>query len=503
MDRTNNFDFLNQLDLDADVVRRLSQHLMRTVTGDETVIIAPIAEHISPVKILEMWDKVFTKNRSKMSNDLLDLEEQNRSKFGPRSIAIPWEERRSGVEKYFDDKYKPVREVDQNLLVGRGLAPRHRPLSIESARKLLKNNTNSGLPYFTRKSNVKDSVASDLRNLLIRNDPCIMFTRTQEDRKTRPVWGYPIADSLQEMRFYRPLFDYQSKLIWRSALRGPDEVDRHLVNLVLSARDTKDKLVSIDFSAYDTTVKTQLQDASFRYIKSLFQTHFHLELDEVAKRFNSIGLITPDGVVTGAHGVPSGSTFTNEVDSLAQYLIAKTLNIPDENIDIQGDDGAYLYSDPDELKDRFRDYGLNVNDEKSYVSSTSLIYLQNLYDYEHIKDGINGGIYPCYRALNRIIYPERFNDFSVDGIIGSDYFSIRSIAILENCKHHPLFPDLVGLIYNLDKYNLKFTDSGLSKYIERINRSKGSVGIIQNQYGDNLKGLKAFKTLQVLNELNP
>jgi hypothetical protein len=45
--------------------------------------------------------------------------------------------------------------------------------------------------------------------------------------------------------------------------------------------------------------------------------------DYIAWRFGNIGLITPDGVKDGPHGVPSGSTFTLEVNSIAQILIAK------------------------------------------------------------------------------------------------------------------------------------------------------------------------------------
>jgi hypothetical protein len=353
---------------------------------------------------------------------------------------------------------------------------------------------------------VKDDYSENsqgFNSLMSRNDPCIMFTRTQEQRKTRAVWGYPMADTLKEMRYYRPLFEHQKLLNWRSALRGPDATNHVITDIVLSAINSNEKLVSIDFSSYDTTVRSSLQKVSFDYIKSKFQSHYHSELDEIALRFATIGLITPDGVLTGHHGVPSGSTFTNEVDSIAQFIVANRFGIHSDCCDIQGDDGAYRTSDPDGLKGAFSDHGLVVNEEKSYVLDDGLVYLQNLYDINYIKDGIIGGIYPSYRALNRIIYPERFDNFTEDEISGSDYFAIRTIAILENCKHHPLFKELVKLILTLDKYNLKYSEVGLSKYIKRISKSKGSEGLIINQYSDNIRGIGSFETVKLIKELNP
>lgn len=298
------------------------------------------------------------------------------------------------------------------------------------------------------------------------------------------------------------MFDYQSKLKWRSALRGPNEVDITLTDIVVKAVQLGEKLVSIDFSAYDTTVSGQLQKSSFDYIRSLFQPQFHSELDEIAKRFSSISLITPDGIIAGEHGVPSGSTFTNEVDSIAQYLIAKTLNLSDEQFDIQGDDGAYRTSNPEALKDAFREFGLLVNDGKSYVSDNFIIYCQNMYHIDYIRNDLIGGIYPTYRALNRIIYLERFDKFLEDEISGEDYFSIRTIAILENCKHHPLFPEFVEYIYKLDKYSLNFSSKGLSKYIERVYLSRGATDEVLNQYGDFIDGIMSFETVKLLRRLS-
>lgn len=498
---TSDYSFLSQLDLDDDVIYRLSSFLGKTETGDETVIVSPIAQYVQPGQLLEDWSKVFKGGMDSINDDLLQLEEANRSKFGPRSLAQPWLDRVSSVKAYFSDEYTIDSGLEEKLSVGtQGLRACLRPLNLSGAMKFIKNDTNSGLPYFVRKSKVKSIYSEKFQELLDRRDPCVMFTRTTEIGKlARVLWGFSMADTINEMMFYRPLFEYQSKLPWRSALRGPTEVDRHLSDIVFNAISQKEKLVSIDFSKYDTTVKSRLQKASFDYISALFQSNSSVKLSYIAERFRSIGLVTPGGIYTGDHGVPSGSTFTNEVDSIAQFLIASSLGFDSNQFDIQGDDGAYRTHKPEILKEGFRAFGLEVNDEKTYIRSNSLVYLQNLYSSDYARGENIGGIYPTYRALNRIIYPERFTSFKDSGLSGQDWFSIRTVSILENCKHHPLFEKFVRFIWSVDKYNLKFTEKGLHRYIEHINKSKGSVGIVQNQYGENLRGIKDFETVKLIN----
>lgn len=221
--------------------------------------------------------------------------------------------------------------------------------------------------------------------------------------------------------------------------------------------------------------------------------------------FSSIGIVTPDGVVSGNHGVPSGSTFTNEVDSIVQMLIGVQLPFINlESMLVQGDDGVYIIPNGKEdlVFDHFARFGLSVNREKSYVSKDYVTFLQCLYHIDYIKQGIIGGIYPIYRALNRLCYQERWSDFEDFGISGKDYYSIRSLCILENCKWHPLFEKFVKLILSKDKYSLDFSSQGLSNYVHMIEKTKGTEGILVNQYGDDVKGLRSFESYKLIRKLS-
>jgi len=487
------FNFINDLNLDPSVKSKLSSLLSSIVKGSSIVLTTPLGAKDNPARLLKLVDQLF-ENNSTVNTNLMNLEILNRSKFGPRSLAKPWSDRVSGVDDYFKSQptIPPLSPETKcyNL----------RPISLENSISKLKNNTNSGLPYFTRKGSVKDVYSRKFNELRDLDLPCVMFTRTQESGKTRTVWGYPMADSIDEMMYFFPLLEHQKKQIWRSALLGPVQVDRNITRLIDRATLTADTLVSIDFTAYDASVKTKLQHSCFEYIKALYQSSSHQNIDRIRDRFNTIGLITPDGVKSGSHGVPSGSTFTNEVDSIAQYLISRDI-INDECIQIQGDDGVYCVREEviSPLFELFDKFGLSVNREKSYISKEFCVYLQNLYDVHYRRDdGLICGIYPIYRALNRLLYQERWSKFEDFGILGKDYYSIRAICILENCKNHPLFKEFVQLVKDFDKYNLGFTQDGLTKYINYIQSTEGVEGLIINQYGDNVRGIQSFETYKLL-----
>jgi hypothetical protein len=494
------FNPLSSLNLDDEVYQKISLNLGKIASGSDQSLRSPLGSSLSSSQILSGWDDIFNSRLESISEELLALEVSNRSKFGPRSIAVPWVERRDGVLDYYSPDNCPKLDSQYALSL---LSPRLRPLSLIKASKFIKNNTSSGLPFMVRKGLVKDICLENFDYYLSRQDPSVLFTRTQEDKKTRTVWGYPLADIINETRFYRPLLEYQKKLAWRSSLVSPDKVNSRLTFLISKARENKSLILSSDFTAYDASLKLELQKACFSYIKALFQPEYNSEIDYIMERFSSIDLVTPDGIAKGLHGVPSGSTFTNEVDSICQYLIASSVYGRSEGLfDIQGDDAVYVTSDPTKLKSEFRKRGLSINDEKSYINSSSAIYLQCLHSTDYVNhNGEFAGIYPTYRAINRIIHPERYDKYSDYAIEGSDFNSIRAISILENCRYHPLFKDLVKYVFLLDKYSLRYSQSGLKKYIKRISETSGIEGVFSYRSGDDVKGLASFETVKVLQSL--
>jgi len=512
---TDNFETqpLSALNLKPDVLNRVSLLIENTVKGNTEVFSSPIVKERTPESVLSGLDDIINSNIDKLNEPLRDIELQNRSKFGPMSIAKTWEERRESLVQSFERG-----EADRTFEPYDLTSPeRLRPIDVAKGIELLKNDTNSGLPDMTKKKNVKpllkghtlDTLFTTVSHMFDNNWyelSCLLFTRTQENGKTRNVWGYPVMVTLLEMLFYRPLLELQSKQFWRAALRKPDDVSLGVTKVIDYCLRNGYAILSIDFSAYDNSIKVSLSDSAFFTIGRAFQAKYLMYLDLIRSIFQQIPILTPEGAWFGLHGVPSGSTFTNEVDSIVQYGISRECSyIPNHQIcQIQGDDGVHVCTDPEAVKDHFRSYGLVVNDDKSYVASNWAVYLQQLFhaDYRDA-NGIINGIYPLYRALNRIIYLEKFDDFKSDGIDGTDYFSIRTISIMEQCKHHPLFRDFVTYIWSLDKYRLKVSDQGLANYVRRLAYKEGKdLTFREWTYGENISGLKSFDSFRIINELN-
>lgn len=501
-----NIESLANLKLTPIVKQKLSLSLNNVIKGNDSVILTPLGKSRDTKLILKDFDEIFNKpgNIAGINSELKEIELSNRSKYGPRSIQKPWLDRRESVLEYFDNEVigpdliaKPPLSKDMFKL---------RPISMDKAVSFLKNNTSSGLPELTNKGSVKANYSlKQFESEIEAFWPAMLYTRTQEGNKTRNIWGLAISQIINETMFYRPLLDYQKNLSWRSALIGPDVVDRQLTEIVNSSLLRNVSLVSIDFSRYDASVKRRLQRYAFDYISMLFQKQFSSRIDKIFEMFNTVGIVTPDGIIYGSHGVPSGSAFTNEVDSIVQYLIAINSKLVfRENIQIQGDDGIYIVNqdNSDKLFRYFESHGLVVGREKSKISQNSGTYLQKYYsaDYRN-SDGIIGGIYSVYRALNRLVFQERWTDFEDYGILGRDYYSIRSICILENCKHHPLFTELVKFVLSQDKYKLSYSQDGLNKYVRMLIETKGSEGLLINQYGDDLKGINSFETVKLIKTL--
>lgn len=494
------YPFLNDYDLDQDVRRRLSLQLDSIVKGSNEVYYTPLGADGKHSVVLKELD-VIVHNKSHLINDvLMDMEMSNRDKFGPRSIQIPWKEREERTNISFEADKAATKVLGKYT----SSSPILRPVSIETAIKRLKNSTNSGLPYYTRKGKIKSRIVEDYDKYLGKY-PCLLFTRTQEGNKTRDVWGVPVMETVRSMRYYIPYQEVEKRLDFRVALLGPVAIDSVMCALVLTAFKLGLDLLSIDFAFFDQLAKAMAQGLGYTFYKSNFQKSYQDELNEIQHTTANIGLLTPSGEKKGPHGMPSGIPETNAVDSGIQFVPALLSGIVNPKLmQVQGDDGVYALK-PGTAKiliKMFEQLGLEVNESKSTISREYCTYLQCLYHIYYIRQGINGGIYPVYRALGRLCYQERWSDFEDYDIKGKDYYSIRALCILENCKHHPLFEDLVKLVVKHDKYSLGFSSQGLSNYVRMLDESKGSGGVINNQYGDNVKGIYNFESYKLVKSLS-
>jgi len=470
----------------------LSRNDARNLAGNKGVIVSPFGDGKTPEELLTLFSEEFVPQFKGplLESVLISLEKENLAKFSPRSIAKPWEARREDLLASFEG-----RNAMRDLHMDSG---RLRPLNNVRASEFLLNNTSSGLPYMRRKGDVKDKALNDYHALIAMNLPAVLFTRTQEGGKTRNVWGFAIAQTLREMRYYRLLLEVQKKKDWRSALVGPDAVAQQVTNALDYAEATGKELVSIDFSAYDTTISDELIARSFELIGSMFQSANHDEIVEIANYFHTVGIWTPDGVYQGPHGVPSGSTFTNEVDSIAQYIVAWEHGF-EHMCQIQGDDGLYVVDDASRVHSAFTEAGMKVNEDKSAVSKDYVLYLRNLFSRFYFPQGRVGGIYPISRALNRIIYLERWSNLDKAEIGVSEFYAIRTIAILENCKHHPLFEPFVKWCAKLDRTSLEYSQAGLAAYAREA-KSRGVAGVTA-RYGDEVAGINDFETVKILQSI--
>jgi len=500
-------------EMDKDAFSKLSNLLDSTVVGSDKVVLSPVGKRLEEGKgILATYTTWYESlDKSSWPSELLELEDKQIGKIGPRSIAKPWSDRKDDVYEYFkpsaakedcDPGDSPVKTRDLNRL---------RPASTETSIKKIKKNTSSGIPLMVSKGTaLEETQASSKPNLFIafiqKVWPSVLFTRTQEQGKTRGVWGISIDQILSEITFFLPVLDWMKKQPWLAALLGPEEVNDRMDTIIRSAISRDELIVSTDFTHFDASTKGAIASCAWDWYISLFQKKHHSELEEISFNFNNVPLVTPDGVISGYHGTPSGSMNTTPIGSLAHATLMKSYGtiILDESL-ILIDDGCFILKDEADVDNYIAHcerWGYKTNREKTFVSSICAIYLQHLYHPALTVDGKIKGVYPISRAYNRLCELSQFNKFVKDGIKGEEFFAIRSLSILECTKYHPSFEEFVKFWISLDKYSLLPSDDSIRKYIKRLEEKDGSEGLIKNQYGDDIHGIKSWKAYQLVKELS-
>ena len=158
-------------------------------------------------------------------------------------------------------------------------------------------------------------------------------------------------------------------------------------------------------------------------------------------------ILTWDRVITGAHGMGSGSGGTNADETIVHRMLQHeaALNAGEQlNLSSQclGDDGVLTYPGCT-VEDVIRSYtahGLEMNPDKQYASTQDCTYLRRWHHTSYRVNGVCVGVYSTNRALGRLAEQERFYD---PRKWSKEMVALRQLSIIENCKWHPLFEKFV------------------------------------------------------------
>jgi len=507
--------YLNTLDISAQT--RVTNSLRRTATGDMVDIVTPLVPDGDPDVGRDDLRQLLAKEVFPTGFSWLDdAERAQYDKIGAYSYMLPWVERVPSMDVYYHAAATTINMDALNIAcerVARRLPRNLSPVSLDVAYQGMPRGTNLGAPFFTSDERYRPAVlqlAKDIESNLYRDapvDPCIVYWRGQprglgEISKNRIVWGYPHWLTLIELQLQEAALPQLRRMPEFVAWNTPNDVDVVISRIINGARG---QILSVDFSGYDASVPEILIRRAFDLVRSMFIKNAYTTnlINLVEERFLNIPILCPDGIRTGIHGVPSGSAETNWLDGFIQSIIweyvALMQGLTVRSLTVQGDDGVVDFEGLwylDSLVERVADFGMVVNSDKGGVSSSQVMFLQNVHSRQYRVEGTYVHVRPLFRILNAMMSQERFTK----GWFGLMH-TWRWLQQLEIGKNHPKFKTLVRFYYDRDSTWKQMSvdqfahQSGGVKVAERLLKQRSF------PYGkEALSGWKAWKVVALIRE---
>ena len=333
-------------------------------------------------------------------------------------------------------------------------------------------------------------------------EACIAFKRTQFNDKTRLVWGYPYAMTIIEGLIAYPLLQ-EFKGGWSPMAFSMTSCDLGAKLRVASYQ--KKYAYSIDMSSFDSSISADLIRVAFNILRSWY------DLDSiepitgqtvrdifklVERYFINTPIVMPNSslYLGKAHGVPSGSFFTQLIDSIVNTVVAGTLSshfalhVHAKDIFVLGDD-LLMWSDRLIDLDDMAAYAIRVLGVKMHGSEKSRVFRYDEPIHYLGRDWVKGvPTLALDEIYKRMLYPERFRRYSVNPIIRkrevaqliASYATVYwdAWSIVRNALGSDLWylqdPELVDLQVYGDRERLVNPDhlSGLSRFRMKYGQSE-------------------------------
>jgi hypothetical protein len=297
---------------------------------------------------------------------------------------------------------------------------------------------NSGLPWLSKKADVYPQAVRRAMALQKRDNlapqPVVLFHRGKNETEARYVNGYPMEMSLIEGRFFYP---YQQAVIQHHTPYAGGRFDFETAALINEVRVKSRFVAELDYSKFDTSIPTLLSSMAFSIIEDSFDMDEQDRRDwnRITRYFHTSPLLAPDGYIyTGRrHGVPSGSCFTQVIDSIVNAIcleyIARRMAFRPTRYLVLGDDVVLGVDRPVDLKviaTTLHELGITLNVDKSEVKTPneSIHFLGH--DWRNMI-----ATRPIMETLVRLVTPERLR---------KEYFSkdrdTRRAAFIERLRNY-------------------------------------------------------------------
>lgn len=240
------------------------------------------------------------------------------------------------------------------------------------------------------------------------------FTHTFKD-KSRLVSMKDIYEILAESKWAKP---FQNRLAGTSWYAGGKD-DGRILGFIAKWRRKYRYSITVDYSHYDQSISAWLIREAFDIVReAFFGRYFDEELFSIVRE-DFINKVFVDGkgtLVQSNKGVPSGSMFTQIIDSVVNRLMILTyLNskgVSDREMMIMGDDNIIFTHNPLDEVDLsgylFKNFGIEANPAKcSHTDRESGFpeFLSRTWT-------IDGVYREPHSLISKLLYPERFRSYN-------------------------------------------------------------------------------------------
>lgn len=259
-------------------------------------------------------------------------------------------------------------------------------------------------------------------------EPCLAFKRTQFNDKTRLVWGYPYSMTVIEGIVAYPLIQVFKKGTTPMAFGMATGA---LGTKLRVASYHKRYAYSLDMSQFDATISSELIHIAFKILKTWYDLN---EIEPVSGKtvreifnlieyyFTHTTIVMPDGkiYIGKDHGVPSGSYFTQMIDSVVNVIVCGmissrfNLHVSKKEIFVLGDDLLFWTNRVMDLDTIARYVNENLH-LKLHGSEKSAVYRYDE-DIHYLGRDWSNGLpdLDLEGILQRMAYPESYRKYSKD-----------------------------------------------------------------------------------------